>query len=288
MLSAPQWIEKIHSLPVLPQVAMRITERMQSPTATIDEISNLIRSDIGLTSKILRLANSSYYSIPGGVTDVHKALQYLGFNTVAQLVLTSSVFGSFKAQGSKDFPLKSFWTHSFAVGLFSEITARSLQLKNPSDSFVGGLMHDMGKLVLLELAPEQLSKLIKYSQEHFSSFLDAEIAHRESTHVDLGVGLAKHWKLPPTIILAIQFHHQAINANEAEIQSSPREATIVAWANLWVNTKNIGNSGNNCSYPEDLEPKFAERIGISKFQREKIVEHFNKEFEKAGAILSGS
>jgi HD-like signal output (HDOD) protein len=176
MMSASSWIEKIQNLPVLPQVAMRITERMQSPTATIDEISTLIKSDIGLTSKILRLANSSYYSIPGGVSDVHKALQYLGFNTVAQLVLTSSVFGSFKTQGTKEFPLKSFWTHSFAVGLFSEITARSLQLKNPSDSFVGGLMHDMGKLILLELSPDQLSKIIKHSQEHFSSFLDAEIS----------------------------------------------------------------------------------------------------------------
>lgn len=287
-MSASQWIDKIQNLPVLPQVAMRITERMQSPTATIDEISTLIKSDIGLTSKILRLANSSYYSIPGGVTDVHKALQYLGFNTVAQLVLTASVFGSFKTQGTKDFPLKSFWTHSFAVGLFSEITARSLQLKNPSDSFVGGLMHDMGKLILLELSPEQLSKIIKHSQDHFTSFLDSEIAFKESTHVDLGVGLAKHWRLPQTIILAIQFHHQAIKADEAAIKATPREATIVAWANLWVNTKNIGHSGNNCSYPEELEPGFAEKIGISKHQREKIVEHFNKEFEKAGAILSGS
>jgi putative nucleotidyltransferase with HDIG domain len=278
------WIEKIQSLPVLPQVAMRITERMQSPTATIDEVSNLIKSDIGLTSKILRLANSSYYSIPGGVTDVHKALQYLGFNTVAQLVLTSSVFGSFKTQGTRDFPLKSFWTHSFAVGLFSEITARSLQLKNPSDSFVGGLMHDMGKLILMELSTDQLSKIIKLSQDQYSSFIDSEKSMQVPTHVDLGMELAKHWKLPEAIILSIQFHHEALNG-EASV---PREAAIVAWANLWVNTQKIGSSGNYCSYPEEVEPAYAEKIGISRQQREKITEHFNKEFEKAGAILSGS
>ncbi len=269
---------KIENLPVLPQVAMRITERMQSPTATIEEVSSLIKTDIGLTSKILRLANSSYYSIPGGVTDVHKALQYLGFNTVAQLVLTSSVFGSFKTQGSREFPLKSFWTHSFAVGLFSEITARSLQHKNPSDSFVGGLMHDMGKLILMELMPDQLSKIVKTAQENHSSFIDAEKTLQLTNHAELGVELAKHWHLPANVTSSIEFHHQLDHP----------EASIVAWANLWVNTQKIGHSGNSGEYPEDLEPGFATKIGISAAQRGKIIEHFNKEFEKAGAILSGS
>jgi putative nucleotidyltransferase with HDIG domain len=286
-VSSP-WIEKIQSLPVLPQVAMRITERMQSPTATIEEISSLIKSDIGLTTKILRLANSSYYSIPGGVTDVHKALQYLGFNTVAQLVLTASVFGSFRTQGTRDFPLRSFWTHSFAVGLFSEITARSLQLKNPSDSFVGGLMHDMGKLIMLELSPDLLSKIVKEAQENYTSFMSAEIKLEIPTHVDLGMQLAKHWNLPPAVIVSIQFHHEALNMDPAALKAVPREASIVAWANLWINTQKIGNSGNYCSYEEGIEPSFAEKIGISQKQREKIAEHFTKEFEKAGAILSGS
>ena len=282
------WIEKIQNLPVLPQVAMRISERMQSPTATIDEISTLIKSDIGLTSKILRLANSSYYSIPGGVTDVHKALQYLGFNTVAQLVLTSSIFGSFKTQGTRDFPLKPFWAHSFAAGLFSEITARSLQLKNPSDSFVGGLMHDMGKLILMETAPDQLSKIVKTAQENNSNFFDAEHALQLPTHVQLGVALAQHWNLPKSIILSIQFHHDLLKCDVSVMNAHPKEASIVAWANLWINTQKIGNSGNNCAYPDEAETAFAEKIGISRQQREKIAQHFTTEFEKAGAILSGS
>ncbi|NDD93131.1 HDOD domain-containing protein, partial [bacterium] len=133
MSTHSQWIDQIQSLPVLPQIAMRVTERMQSPTATLAEISDLIKSDMGLSAKVLRLANSSYYSIPGGVSDVSKALQYLGFTTIAQIVLTSSVFGSFKTQGIREFPLTPFWLHSFAVGQLAEITARSLQLESPSE-----------------------------------------------------------------------------------------------------------------------------------------------------------
>ena len=282
------WIQNIQTLPVLPQVAMRITERMQSPTATIEEISTLIKSDIGLTTRILRLANSSYYSIPGGVSDVHKALQYLGFNTVAQLVLTASVFGSFRTQGTRDFPLRSFWTHSFAVGLFSEITARSLQLKNPSDSFVGGLMHDMGKLIELELQPDLLNKIVKHAQEKHTSFIDAETDLEVPTHVELGMELAKHWHLPNPVLFSIQYHHKALANDAVALKEIPREALIVSWANLWVNMNKIGSSGNDCSYDDAVDVAFADKIGVSGKQRATIVEHFNKEFEKAGAILSGS
>jgi putative nucleotidyltransferase with HDIG domain len=273
------FVSQIQNLPVLPQVAMRITERMQSPTATLNEISSLIRSDIGLSTKVLRLANSSYYSVPGGVTDVPKALQYLGFTTIAQIVLTTSVFGAFKAQGSSSFPLTPFWTHCFAVGQLAEITARSLQLKSPSDAFVGGLMHDLGKLVLLEIQPDQLAKIVHLAKERGISFSHAE--HElglEKTHVDLGVLLAKHWKLSEVIISAIQFHHGG---------GTTTETKLIEWANLWVNSQHLGNSGNyQVDVSEQLELTQIE-LGLSPKMLSSIEVAFQKEFEKAGAILSG-
>ena len=273
------WIEKIQTLPVLPQVAMRVAERMKSPTATIEEISNLIRSDVGLTGKVLRLANSSYYSIPGGVSDVQKALQFLGFNTIAQLVLTSSVFGAFKSQGSREFPLSSFWSHSFAVGLLSELTARNFQLPNPSDCFVGGLMHDTGKLILMELAPEQLSKVVHHSRENKMSFIDAEKSLNFTTHVELGTALASYWKLPSNVVAIIEHHH--------DDEAKTIESKIVAWANVWVQTRNIGHSGNYLADLEAVEAELSHTLGINDQQKQKTAEFFMKEFEKAGAILNG-
>jgi putative nucleotidyltransferase with HDIG domain len=259
---------------------MRVAERMQSPTATIEEISNLIRSDVGLTAKVLRLANSSYYSIPGGVSDVQKALQFLGFNTIAQLVLTSSVFGAFKGQGSRDFPLSSFWSHSFAVGLLSELTARNLQLPNPSVAFVGGLMHDTGKLILMELAPDQLSKIVHHARDAQKSFLDSETELGESTHVELGAALARYWKLPNEVVSIIEQHHSD--------HASYTEARIVAWANVRVRTMKIGHSGNHAPDAATEEEKFETVLGMTEGQKQKITEFFLKEFEKAGAILNGN
>jgi putative nucleotidyltransferase with HDIG domain len=272
------WIEKIQSLPVLPQIAMRVTERMQSPTATLGEISDLIKSDVGLSARVLRLANSSYYSIPGGVSDVSKALQYLGFTTIAQIVLTSSVFGSFKTQGIREFSLAPFWLHSFAVGQLAEMTARTLQMESPSDAFIGGLIHDVGKLILLEIAPEHLSRIVRLAREKKLSFLAAEKELGDSTHVELGLELARHWKLPPGIQNAIAHHHSVKN---------DRACTLIQWANLRVNFRNLGNSGNFDPTIEAAMNETQTRLGLSTGALEALEIHFQKEFEKAGAILSG-
>jgi len=273
-----QWTERIQNLPVLPQVAMKVTERMQSPTATVQEVSELIRSDVGLTSKILRLANSSYYSIPGGVSDVAKALQYLGFNTIAQIVLTTSVFGSFKTGGLREFPLSQFWAHSFAVGLLAEITARNLQFKNPSDAFIGGLMHDMGKLILLELAPDELSRIVRHAEERKISYLKAEEELEVPNHIQLGMELGRHWHLPSPVISAIQFHHGGGNKPEV---------VLIEWANVWVHSRQIGASGSFQEDYSDEEQRLSENLGIAARQNEIIEQHFRKEFEKAGALLAG-
>jgi HD-like signal output (HDOD) protein len=273
------WTDSITKLPVLPQVAMKITERMQSPTATVQEVAGLIKTDIGLTTKILRLANSSYYSVPGGVNDVTKALQYLGFTTISQIVLTTSVFGVFKSTGVPQFPLSQFWLHSFAVGLLCEISARTLQLKTAPDAFVSGLMHDMGKLILLEMAPDQLLKIVKHAEEKHISFYQSEVELGVPTHVQLALELGRHWKLPTVVLEAIQFHHGGGNKTEQ---------LLVEWANLWAHTQQIGFSGSYEIPAEGLEEKLAAKFGLQGKGKAQVEKLFQKEFEKAGAILSGN
>ncbi len=256
---------------------MRITERMQSPTATVAEISDLIRSDMGLSSRVLRLANSSYYSIPGGVSDVSKALQFLGFTTIAQIVLTSSVVGSFKNPGTPDFPLAPFWLHSFGTGQLAEITARSLRMKSPADAFVGGLLHDVGKLILLEIAPDQLQKTARLAREKKLPFHAAELETGAPSHMMLGAELARHWKLPDSIRTSIEHHHSP---------SGSREQTLIEWANLHTHVRNIGASGNHDPRNASLLEEARVRLGLGDEALRNIERQFEKEFEKAGAILN--
>ena len=217
--------------------------------------------------------------MPGGVTDVSRALQYLGFTTIAQSVLTSSFFGAFKTKGIREFPITPFWAHSFAVGLLSEIVATSLQLKNPSDSFIGGLMHDVGKVVLMEIAPDELIKIVKHAQAQKISFYQAEKELGNTPHTELGAEFGKYWNLPETVLSNIRFHHGG---------SAKKEDLVVEWANVYVQQLKIGSSGNFSI--EDLAPLadgLALKLGMERHRIELITQHFNKEFEKAEALLNG-
>src|SRR3954464_11249489 len=94
-------LAKLQDIPTLPVVAMKVNELINNPNSSGADIANVLKKDQVLTAKILRLVNSSYYAIPGGCTEVQRALAFLGFNTIAQLVLSLSVFSVFKAVDSE-------------------------------------------------------------------------------------------------------------------------------------------------------------------------------------------
>src|ERR1700733_5355143 len=103
---------KLHDIPTLPMVAMRVNELINDPNSSSADIAEVLKKDQVLVAKILRLVNSSYYAIPGGVTDVQRALAFLGFNTLAQLVLSLSVFSMFSSPDTQEFSMPEFWKHA--------------------------------------------------------------------------------------------------------------------------------------------------------------------------------
>src|SRR3954465_411717 len=140
-------LAKLQDIPTLPVVAMKVNELIQDPTSSSADIADVLKKDQVLTAKILRLVNSSYYAIPGGVADVQRALAFLGFNTVAQLVLSLSVFSVFGQSESPDFSMLEFWKPALGPAVCSEALAKRLKLAKPEEAFTCGLLHDVGKLV---------------------------------------------------------------------------------------------------------------------------------------------
>ena len=140
-------------------------------------------------------------------------------------------------------------------------------------------MHDIGKLILLELNPEQLSKIVHHASEHQVSFLKAEEELGFQNHIELGIALARHWKLPEALVSAIQFHH----GHGTDLTSQ-----IVEWANLWVNFHKLGNSGSHATDFESLLQASSRHLHLEGKKLTSIETLFQKEFEKAGAILSGN
>src|SRR3954453_19242281 len=108
-------LAKLQDIPTLPLVAVKVNELINDPSSSSSDIAEVLKKDQVLTAKILRLVNSSYYAIPGGVADVQRALAFLGFNTLAQLVLGLSVFSLFSEIDSEHFSMMEFLRHALGT-----------------------------------------------------------------------------------------------------------------------------------------------------------------------------
>jgi putative nucleotidyltransferase with HDIG domain len=276
-------LERLQDIPTLPVVAMRVTELINDPASSSADIAKLLKRDQVLTAKILRLANSSYYAIPGGCIDVQRALAFLGFNTLAQLVLGLSVFSLFSTLDGEDFSMLDFWKHALGTAVCSEILAKRLGLVKPEEAFTCGLLHDIGKLVLHEIDRERLSEIIRETKKRNCSFVEVEREWELPGHSYLGDVIATKWGLPQVIRLAIRYHHFDVRNMESILTSAKPLIYIVRLANALCVKNQIGKSGD-CSDGEITD----DMLSPLKLTKEKIPEIEKKlfeEMEKAGGFL---
>ena len=142
---------KVDELPTLPSIVFELNQIINDPLSAAADIEKVMLNDQSLTSRVLKLVNSAYYAIPGGVSNLKRAIIYLGFDAIQQLVLTASVLDtvatdSDEAAGQLD--LGQFWVHSMGVAMASEVIAKHVKHQSPADLFTAGLLHDLGKVAL--------------------------------------------------------------------------------------------------------------------------------------------
>lgn len=262
-------IEKIDSFPTLPVVATKINELINDPDSSATDIAAIMKRDQVLTVKVLRLVNSPYYGIPGGVSDVQRAIAFLGFNTLAQLVMGVSVFSMFELQNTQYFNILEFWRHALSTAITSEQIAKIVKYPKPEECFTAGLLHDLGKLVIYKVGREDLEKTIAYAQTKGISFVEAEKAREMPFHTTVGEQVANRWRLPQVISLCIRYHHQDVSAMSTFIPSVKTAIQIVQEANLLSHYWSLGNSGSYAPVPEG---PFVSHFKITETQLEEIRE----------------
>lgn len=277
-------MEKLKDIPTLPIVAMRVTELINDPNSSASDIAEILKKDQVLTAKILRLANSSYYAIPGGVSNVQRALAFLGFNTLAQLILGLSVVSLFKDAENTGFSMMAFWKHALGTAVCSESLARRLKYPKPEEAFTCGLLHDIGKLVMYEVDPERLKKITALTQERACSFVEIEREQDLPSHSFLGELIATKWGLPQVIRLAIHYHHQDVSKMDSVLASAKPIIQMVRLANTICVKNEIGRSGD-CSKGEITDDMLSP-LGLNRADVAAIEEQLALDMEKAGAFLS--
>jgi putative nucleotidyltransferase with HDIG domain len=205
-LSPEQLAQGVQDLPSLPAVVMELLSNIEQENIDISVLAKKVSYDQALTAKTLRLANSSSSGLQVKVATIQQAITFLGFQTTRKLITAAAVTGCFPNGRCPGFNDKAFWRHSIATAVCSRSLARRLRF-NQDVAFTAGLLHDIGRLVLVSAYPQAYGEVLAWRSAHDGEWLDAERAVLGVDHVDAGVALAGHWNFSDTMRQAIAWHH---------------------------------------------------------------------------------
>jgi len=202
-------IGEIESLPGLPALQQELMSKLQMPGVSPKVIGETIERDIGMTTKILQLVNSAFFSLRRHIVNPTEAVKLLGLETIKSLVLTMQLFNRVAHDECKEFSQDNLLAHSAEVA----VVAKKITSTQTDDnqliemSYLAGLLHDVGKLVLASQRPEMFSKAVARARDEEISCTDAEKKIIGATHAQIGGYLLGLWGFDPPVVDAAAFHH---------------------------------------------------------------------------------
>ena len=205
-----QLISRVHSLPSVPAVYTRLMDALQSDEVAPKEIGSIISQDMAMTAKILQLVNSAFFGPRRPITNPTEAVVYLGADTVKALALTVSVFSQFDGKQVPGFSIEHLRDHGLAVGSLARQIAATLRLSKAEldDAFLGGLLHELGKLVLAANYPKEYGEALRKAHDEQIPEQDAEMQTFGTTYADVGAYLLWLWGLPDPVTEIVARHNQ--------------------------------------------------------------------------------
>lgn len=225
-------------LPSIPETLIEILKVLDDPGSGPSDLAEVVRLDAPLMAKVLRLANSPYYSARGDITDINRCVSVLGYRTVRQVaicvsVATTLVSAVAKTRGRLDY--RELWRHSVVTGAIAKYLGRMTGYPDPEEAFTAGLLHDIGKFVLEIHAPEAYDRVIESRSACGRSLVDLEEETFGFSHAAIGVAFGEAWRFPEIICRTFGEHHVPTTADPAR-QRDDQAVALVALANYLANT----------------------------------------------------
>lgn len=241
-------------LPLLPEFAQHVLQiARQSPDdIDISEVAEIVSSDSALVARVLRIANSPFYSLKSRVASVRQAMVTIGLNDFMGLMLATSILNRFKVESSlKNLDLSQFWVHTLAVGAAARTlaTAERPPMLSSTEANLAALLHDIGKSLFYAAFPGRYDQCLHKMQSSRRLLEETEEEEMGISHADLGGIMADQWQLPAFIASAIRHHHAPQAAEEPWREC----AWLVARADNFVITEKIGQSGNRARTTAEME-----------------------------------
>lgn len=223
-------VQTIIQLPALPEIAREVVEMVENPKTSAAKLGRVISADQGLTTKVLKIANSAFYGFPKKIATVDFAIIVLGFDALREIVISISLVSALQKKNEASFDTQAYWDHSIYSGVIARRLARDLGYRVTGEVFVGGLLHDMGISVLHQHFAKEYGQIAEAVAERGQTWLEAEEALLGVTHAQIGGWLAERWNFPPSLVEAIRTHHRPLEAEE-----NPDLVSIIHCADVLAN-----------------------------------------------------
>lgn len=266
----------LDDLPSLPAVVMELLGSIDQEDADLSLLAKKVALDQALTAKTLRLANSSTFGLQVKVTTIQQALTFLGVQTTRNLIMAASITGCFPSGRCPAFNHKAFWRLSIATAACARVLARHMHF-NPDVAFTAGLLHGIGRLVLVTRYPEQYDAVLRECERVDGDLLETERAMLGVDHVLAGRALAEHWQFSDTLRQAIAFHGQP------EMPGAGFLATIVHVASA------VAHALDLAGYAHEVVPTVSSvawtALGLSEEAWLHVFRETELQFEEMTAIL---
>lgn len=201
-------VKKIEELPPLPSVASQIIRLLSDPKSSLEELETLIGQDQALVAKLIKVSNSALFGGFQKVASLQRALTRLGVRTVKNLVLAASAHNFFPQNNSRiGIWGQILWHHSVECGMAARRIAMRMGYNDPEEAFVGGVVHDIGKLVILLKLSDKFQQIQKLKEKNNLPDIEIEKQVLGYDHQAIGEILLKKWNMPATIQTCVRYHH---------------------------------------------------------------------------------
>jgi putative nucleotidyltransferase with HDIG domain len=266
----------VDRMPAFPKSVQRVLELTRNADVAPKAIVEVIEKDPVLTARILKVINSAFYSLPSKVAGAAQAVVLLGINTVKNLAIRSAAVGMIPAANGAGFNTDEYLLHSLGCAEVSKLLAQKFGDSDPAEAYIGGLLHDFGKILFTLYMPDPFKVALESCVAEDTELYLAERELLGVDHTVAGALLAQKWQFPEALVECIRTHHHPPPAKGL--------GRSLFLANQIVKVHNFGNSGNHKI--AELPPGLAGSLGADYESIALSVPDIDKQLEQVRTYAS--
>ncbi|HZS90624.1 MAG TPA: HDOD domain-containing protein [Chloroflexota bacterium] len=277
-------IAALDALPTLPNLRETLAQALSNPYSSFGALTDIIGLDVVMAARLIGAANRPQAGTPRrNITSINKALRILGFDAVRALLASQPVISepTTEPAGSSSFVVRDLWLHSVAAAVAARAIAVQMAYPEPDEYYLAGLLHDIGKIAMLRIRPNQFHALAVQAAASQRTFYQCEMDNGQPSHAVLGRILLRQWSLPSALGEVAGRHHTPQSDSAA-----PRLLATAHIADILARALGVGSGGDPFVPP--LKPVASVQVALRPSNVETLLTEIDCELSRVMAALAPS